>query len=144
MTTSQSTLPLYRRLTDLAGTDQIFALVAERLYDRILGPVSGDPDLDGDIELVRFFRNPDGSLADRARLQAHMTHFLMVALGGPQRYSGRGMAAAHAGRHITEAAFDRVVGHVVVVLESFQVPAEWIAEVGAAVAPLRQSVVTAG
>jgi truncated hemoglobin YjbI len=143
-TTSPSTVPLYRRLTDFAGTDQVFALVAERLYDRILGPVAGDPDLDGDIELVRFFRKPDGRLVDRVRLQGHMTHFLMAALGGPQRYTGRGMAAAHAGRHITEAAFDRVIGHVVAVLESLDVPAEWIAEVGAAVAPLRHPLTTAG
>jgi hemoglobin len=53
------------------------------------------------------------------------------------------MEAAHAGRAITGEAFDRVVGHVVAVLESLQVPAEWITEVGAAVTPLRAHIVTA-
>jgi hemoglobin len=141
--TDQLVGPLYDRLVAFAGTDEAVAVVAARLYDRILGPVDGDPDLDGDLELVRFFRDADGRLIDRTRVQQHMTHFLMAALGGPQRYTGRMMAAAHAGRHITDEAFDRVVGHVVAVLQSLQVPAEWIAEIGTAVAPLRDSVVTA-
>lgn len=141
-TTGPTTSPLYQRLIDLAGTEEVFGIVAARLYDRILGPGDGSPDLDGDIELVRFFRGPDGALVDRDRLEAHMAHFLMAALGGPRRYTGRTMAAAHAGRDITDAAFDRVIGHVVAVLESLRVPADWIAEVGAAVAPLREPVVT--
>lgn len=142
--TNPDTRPLYQRLVDLAGSEEVFAIVAGRLYDRILGPVDGDPDLDGDIELVGYFRDGHGVLIDRERLQQHMTHFLMAALGGPQRYSGRGMATAHARLHITDAAFDRVVGHVVSVLESLQVPAAWIGEVDTAVAPLRAHIVTAG
>ncbi len=140
--TSQTSTPLYERLIDLAGTEDVFGIVAERLYDRILGPVDGDPDLDGDVYLVRFFRDADGRLIDRVRLQQHMTYFLTAALGGPRRYTGRGMEAAHAGRNITDEAFDRVVGHIVAVLESLRVPAEWIGEIGAAVAPLRGHVVT--
>jgi hemoglobin len=140
--TSQTTTPLYKRLVDLAGTEEVFGIVAGRLYDRILGPVDGDPDLDGDLYLIGYFRGADGRLIDRARLQQHMAFFLMAALGGPRRYSGRSMDAAHAGRAITDEAFDRVIGHVVAVLESLQVPAPWIAEIGAAVAPLRAHVVT--
>lgn len=142
-TISPTTRPLYQRLVDLAGTEEVVAVVAARLYDRILGPVDGDPDLNGDLALVGYFRDARGRLVDRERLQQHMTHFLMAALGGPQRYTGRGMEAAHARLSITDEAFDRVVGHVVAVLESLQVPAEWIAEVGAAVAPLRGPIVTA-
>ena len=142
-TTNQTIRPLHQRLVELAGTEEVFSVVAARLYDRILGPTDGDPDLDGDIELVRYFRRPDGALIDRARLQQHMTYFLTAAAGGPQRYTGRGMAVAHAGLGITDAAFDRVIGHVVAVLTDLGVPAAWIAEVGAAVAPLRGPVVTA-
>lgn len=142
-TSSTTSTTLHQRLTEFAGTGEVFSLVAARLYERILGPLDGDPDLDGDIHLVGFFRDADGRLIDRDRLQAHMAHFLAAALGGPPRYTGRAMAAAHAGRRITDEAFDRVIGHVVAVLESLQVPAPWIAEVGAAVAPLRDRVVTA-
>jgi hemoglobin len=142
-TTSQTTTPLYQRLIDLAGTEEVFSILAGRLYDRILGPGDGHPDLDGDLYLVPFFREADGALIDRDRLQQHMTDFLMAALGGPQPYTGRAMAAAHAGRQITDDAFDRVIGHIVAVLEGLQVPAEWIAEIGAVVAPLRDPIVTA-
>jgi len=137
-------VPLYERLVRFARTDGVFALVSERLYDRILGPRGTDPSMTGDPYLVPFFRNADGSLIDRDRLERHMTHFLMAALGGPKRYTGRGMAAAHAGRGITGEAFDRVIGHVVAVLTGLGVPAGWIGEVGAAVEPLRVPVVTAG
>jgi hemoglobin len=83
------------------------------------------------------------TVVNRERLQRHMTYFLTAAIGGPQRYPGRGMQAVHAGRGITDTAFDRVIGHVVAVLESLRVPAPWIAEIGAAVAPLRPEIVTA-
>ena len=142
MTINPTAASLHERLTELAGTDAVFAIVAERLYDRILGPVGGHPDLDGDVELLAYFRNPDGSLVDRRRLERHLAHFLAAALGGPERYRGRSIAAAHAGRGITDEAFDRVVGHVAAVLESLDVPAPWIAEVGAAVGPLREQVVS--
>lgn len=144
VTTSPTAASLYERLITFAGSDEIFSVVAGRLYDRILGPETGHPNLDGDLRLLAFFRAPDGSLVDRRRLERHMAHFLTAALGGPQRYGGRSMAAAHADRGITDEAFDRVIGHVVAVLESLDVPAPWIAEIGTAVAPLRESVVTEG
>lgn len=53
------------------------------------------------------------------------------------------MAAAHSSRDITGEAFDRVIGHVVGVLTELSVPAGWVAEIGAAVEPLRASIVTA-
>jgi truncated hemoglobin YjbI len=142
-TISQTTTPLYQRLVEFTGTDEVLSIVAGRLYDRILGPVDGHPDLDGDLYLVPFFRKADGALVDRDRLQQHMTHFLTAALGGPQDYTGREMAEAHAGRQITDDAFDRVIAHVVAVLDGLEVPAEWIAEIGVTVAPLRAAIVTA-
>lgn len=135
--------PLWQRLRVHAGTDEVTGVVAQMLYVRILGPRGTDAAVTGDRELVPFFLNPDGTLIDRDRLERHMSHFLMAALGGPKRYTGRGMAAAHAGRYITDEAFDRVLGHVVAVLRELGVHEDWIAEVGAAVAPLREPVVTA-
>jgi truncated hemoglobin YjbI len=134
--------PLWQRLRHHANSDDVTAEVARRLYLRILGPRGTNPEQTGDPELVRFFHNPDGSLIDRDRLERHMSHFLMAALGGPKRYSGRGMAAAHADRQITDAAFDRVLWHVVQVLHELRVPEAWIGEIGAAVAPLRPAIVT--
>jgi hemoglobin len=52
------------------------------------------------------------------------------------------MAEAHAGLGITDAAFDRVVDHLVATLQEAQVPPAEIAEVGAALGPLREHIVT--
>ena len=135
--------PLWQRLRHHARSDDVTGVVAQMLYVRILGPRGTDPMETGDRKLVPFFCESDGSLIDRDRLERHMSHFLMAALGGPKRYTGRGMTAAHAGRWITDEAFDRVLGHVVAVLRELGVPEPWIGEIGRTVAPLREAVVTA-
>jgi truncated hemoglobin YjbI len=140
---------LYDRLTQ-NGTDVgVFATVTTMQINRLLGPVGSDPELQGDAELLPYFRRPGGELVNRARLERHVTAFLMEALGGPRSYSGRAMEAAHAPGHrgraptmpITDAAFDRFVGHVGDVLTELGVPRDWIAEVGATVEPLRAAIV---
>jgi hemoglobin len=143
--------PLYDRLVRFARTDGVFGMVTERLYLRILGrrPDSSLGPADrveyamrhGDPELVPIFADLLAQDDGRDRLENHMTHFLMGALGGPKRYSGRGMAAAHAPLGITDEHFDRVIGHVVAVLQDLEVPADWIGEVGDTVAPLRDAIV---
>jgi len=66
-----------------------------------------------------------------------------AAIGGPEIYEGRDMAAAHAGLAITEADFDAVVGHLVDTLTGLGVPDETIGQIGGALAPLRGDIVTA-
>jgi hemoglobin len=136
-------VPLWQRLRYQFQTDEVTHEVARRLYRRILGPRGTDPGETGDPQLVPYFRRPDGTYIDRDRLERHMSHFLMAALGGPRKYTGRGMAATHGHLGITDAAFDQVLWHVVQVLRELAVPDEWIGEVGAAVAPLRPAIVTA-
>ena len=75
------------------------------------------------------------------RQKAHMRAFMAAALGGPQLYAGRDMAAAHAGLGITDVAFDRVVGHLVATLTELGVAPATIAAIGDALAPLRAQVV---
>jgi hypothetical protein len=53
---------------------------------------------------------------------------------------GAGWAAR---RRIRSARSARVRSHVVAVLRELEVPADWIGEIGAAVAPLREPIVTA-
>ncbi len=52
------------------------------------------------------------------------------------------MSAAHHRLGVTDAAFSRVVEHLVGTLREFEVPETWIAEVGYLVEPLRASIVT--
>jgi hemoglobin len=114
------------------------------IYDEIggAGAVSAAVDdfyarLLADDGLASFF-----AATDLRRLKAHQRAFIAAALGGPEIYAGRDMAAAHAGLEISEADFDAVVGHLVDTLASLGVPDATIASIGGALAPLRGDVVT--
>jgi hemoglobin len=69
----------------------------DQFYDRI----AADPSLAG------YFAG-----VDMDRLRRHQVEMLVAAVGGPGRYAGRSMADAHRGLGITDAAFDRVLGHL--------------------------------
>jgi hemoglobin len=86
---------------------------------------------------------PVFSGVDLDRLKAHQRAFMAAALGGPQVYAGRDMGVAHAGLAITGAQFDSVVGHLVLTLTTLGVPDGTIADIGAALMPLRADIVTA-
>lgn len=112
---------------EIGGAGSVAAAVDD-FYQRLLA----------DPELAPFFAD-----VDLRRLKAHQRAFIAAALGGPEIYAGRDMAAAHAGLDITDADFDAVVGHLVDTLTSLGVPGETVATIGAALAPLRADVVTA-
>lgn len=59
----------------------VAAAAAHRLYERVLGPVGTDPDETGDPLLVPLFRRPDGTLANRARLERELAAVLALAIG---------------------------------------------------------------
>src|SRR5437762_642099 len=80
---------------------------------------------------------------DLDRLKTHQRAFMAAALGGPQLYAGRDMAAAHAALAITDAQFDAVVGHLVAALTALGVSQDTIGAIGAALLPLRADIVTA-
>jgi hemoglobin len=78
---------------------------------------------------------------DRGKLKGHMRAFITMALGGPDAYRGRSLAAAHHGRSITNDAFDRVVGHLAATLAELGVQAGTIQDIAARLAPTRTDIV---
>jgi hemoglobin len=110
----------------IGGKDAVTAAVdlfyAKVLADPTLAPYFTDIDLD--------------------RLRAHQRSFLTAALGGPQLYDGRDMAAAHAGLDITDEAFDAVAGHLSDTLTELGVDDETVGTIIGAVAPLRDDIVS--
>jgi hemoglobin len=92
-----------------------------------------------DPQLAHFFTG-----IDLPRLRRHQTALLVQVTGGPVGYSGRELAASHAGLDITPADFDRVVGHLVGTLTALGVSGEDIGAVGAALTAHRDEIVTAG
>jgi hemoglobin len=131
---------LYEALGQITGLPpaQAVTVAVEQLYGRVFA----DPALAG------TFRPPLASLdftapEHRPRLEAHMRAFLVAALGGSDRYQGRGMAQAHARLRITDEQFSRVIEHAVTTLDGLGVPPEAVGAVGAKLAPLRPHIVTA-
>ena len=102
------------------------AAVVDEFYTR----VTADPALQG------YFAG-----TDMAKLKAHQRSFVAAALGGPQEYRGKSMAEAHAGLGVTAEHFDAVVGHLAGTMEDLGVPAETIATIAAALAPLKRQIV---
>ena len=111
---------------EIGGAPALAAAV-EDFYARVLA----DPDLAGYFEGV-----------DLARLKAHQRSFMAAAIGGSEIYAGRPMKEAHAPLAITQAHFDRVVGHLVDTLTELSVPAEVIGEIGSNLIPLQEQIVT--
>lgn len=85
----------------VVGADAVKAAVSD-FYDRVMN----DPDLAGWFAGV-----------DMRQLRAHMTAFLIFALGGPESYVGRPLHQAHTGMQITDAAYEATVAHLLLALE---------------------------
>ena len=132
--------------TTCSGPDAAVETEAISLYEAIGGRAALVAAVDvfyrrvlADAELGPFF--PDG-VGDRHR--AYLITFLGEALGGPSRYRGRDMAAAHRGLGISNSHFDRVAGHLEATLDELGVPRELTVQIIAIAAGLRSAVVTAG
>ena len=90
-----------------------------------------------DARLTPFFTG-----TDLHRLKAHQRAFIAAAIGGPEVFAGKDRASAHARLGIWDADFDAVVGHLVGTLTELGVPEDMIEQIGGALAPLRDHIVT--
>jgi len=105
------------------------ALVAavDGLYGRLLA----------DPEVGPFFPGGVG-----ARHRAYVVTILGEALGGPERYRGPDLAAAHRGLGISDAHFDRTAAHLADTLDELGVPRPPADRIVGIVAGLRPAIVT--
>jgi hemoglobin len=78
-----------------------------------------------------------------ARHRAYVVTILGEALGGPERYQGPDLAAAHRGLGISDAHFDLAALHLYATLDSLSVPRHLADHIVGIVATLRPAVVTA-
>lgn len=81
---------------------------------------------------------------DLSRLRSHQRAFLSAALGGPEAFTGRSLAAAHSGRAITDEAFDAVVHHLGVALRDLGIDHAVIAAIAERLETLRPEIVARG
>lgn len=113
-------------LYESLGAEVGIRKVVDEFYDRLIA----DPELSG------YF-----STTDMPTLRRHQVAMLSAATGGPNQYTGRDMAAAHAGLNINDEHFDRVVGHLADTLADLAVDRDLIEQVNAVLSPLRPDVV---
>jgi hemoglobin len=111
---------------DEIGGKEAVAVAVDTFYDHVMA----------DDVLAPYFE-----ATDMRRQKRHLRAFLAAAIGGPERYAGRDMGAAHSGLSITDDAFDRVVGHLVATLTGLGVAPATIGAIGGALAPLRTRIV---
>lgn len=119
-----STTPLYDRL----GGEAAVTAAVDLFYQKVLA----------DDRIAHFFEG-----IPMARLKGHQRSFLTVAFGGPNRYSGRTLEAAHArlvDRGLTDAHFDAVLEDLGATLAELGVPTDLIAEAAAVAETTRPAV----
>jgi hemoglobin len=117
---------LYQRIGCAGG----LLWLVNTLYLRVLA----------DPLLMSYFKHLDDR--DRQWLRWHMLTLLAVVTGGPSKYEGQDLHEAHADLHITEEAFDRVVGHLQATLQELELQQEDQQAILAAVQARRDQVVT--
>ncbi|WBC16018.1 group 1 truncated hemoglobin [Micromonospora sp. WMMA1998] len=127
MTVTNETTPIshYERI---GGAAAVKAAV-ELFYDKVLA----DPDLAG------YFT--DVNMADQRR---HLALMLAVVLGGPNEYTGRGLAEAHQPLDIPGEHYAKVGQHLTATLVELGVPSDVIADVQVVLGQVREQVVSAG
>jgi hemoglobin len=117
---------LYQRIGHAGG----LLWLVNTLYLRVLA----------DPFLMSYFKHLDDQ--DRQWLRWHMLTLLAVVTGGPSKYAGRDLHDAHADLHITEEAFDLVVGHLQATLQEVEIQQQDQQAILAAVQARRDEVVT--
>jgi hemoglobin len=109
---------LYQRLEHAGGLRRI----ASGLYERVLA----------DPQLIAYFKHL--TERDMTWLRWHLLTFLAVVTGGPTRYAGRDLRAAHSDLDITGEAFDRLCQHLLATMADLEVT---VADRGAVLAKVR-------
>ncbi|MFC0506156.1 group I truncated hemoglobin [Micromonospora costi] len=127
MTVTEETTPVshYERI---GGASSVKAAV-ELFYDKVLA----DPALAG------YFAD-----VDMVGQRRHLALMLTVVLGGPNEYTGRGLAEAHQPLNIPVAHYAKVGEHLIVTLTELGVPADILADVRTVLADVQDQVVAAG
>ncbi|WBB68687.1 group 1 truncated hemoglobin [Micromonospora sp. WMMD812] len=127
MTVTEETTPVshYERI---GGASSVKAAV-ELFYDKVLA----------DPELAGYFTD-----VDMAGQRRHLALMLTVVLGGPNEYTGRGLAEAHQPLNIPVAHYAKVGAHLTVTLTELGVPADILADVRTVLGQVQDQVVATG
>ena len=119
---------LYQRL----GGKPAVTAVVDDFVGRILA--------DGRVN--KWFEHAASDPARAASYKEMLGDFICQASGGPCKYKGMDMSAAHKGRGVTSAAFNAVVENLVATLDKFKVPEKEQRDLLALLGPLKTAIVS--
>ena len=119
--------------------------MSNTIFDRIGGENAVDAAVD--IFYRKVLRDPiPAPFFDSVDMDSQRTKqkaFLTMAFGGPHRYSGKDLRAAHAplvAKGLNDAHFNAVAGHLQATLRELDVPSDLIGEVMAVAGSTRADV----
>jgi hemoglobin len=116
---------------------------SQSLYERLGGQPAIEAvvkDFAGNV-LADARINKKFAKSDPNRLVKNLTDFVCSATGGPCKYTGQSMKAAHKKMGTTQGEFNALVEDLVKSLDKFNVPAKEKGEVLAALGPLAKDIV---
>jgi hemoglobin len=122
-----------KSLYDRLGGQPAIQAVASGLVDRILA----------DNRINKWFAHASSTPENTKAYKANLTAFICQAVGGPCKYTGKDMEAAHKGRGVTSDAFNAVAEDLSAQLDALKVPAKEKKEVLDLVGSLKPSIVQA-
>lgn len=118
---------LYKRLGSNAGI--------KKVVDDFIGIVVADNVING------FFANTAKSQERVDDLKMHLVNQIGQAVGGPEKYTGLSMKAAHVGMGIKDVHFNALVNDLVAALKKNNVSDADVNTIGGALVPLKSSIV---
>lgn len=141
--------PLYRGLAALsligllAGCGGVQSVPGKSLYERLGGKPAIQAVVDDFIGNVAADGRINGFFArtDIPQLNTLLVEQICEATGGPCKYSGRSMRAAHAGMSVSEAHFNALVEDLVKSLDKLKVPETEKNELLTALAAMKSDIV---
>jgi hemoglobin len=116
---------------------------SQSLYDRLGGQPAITAVVDDAIANASADPriNQRFDLAGIPRLKKNLADLICLRSGGPCKYTGKSMADAHEGMHISDAEFDALAEDIVKSLNKFKVPAREQRELLAALGQMRNAVI---
>mmetsp|Transcript_87574 Transcript_87574/g.121552 ORF Transcript_87574/g.121552 Transcript_87574/m.121552 type:complete len:128 (+) Transcript_87574:78-461(+) len=114
-----------KSIFERVGGEDAVESVVNYFYEKVLA----------DDVVNHFFKTTDMNKQRRQQ-----KHFMMMAFGGPNKYSGRTMRKAHEHLKLEDKHFDAIGGHLKESLEHHKVPEDIIKEILTVVESTRDDV----
>src|SRR5215475_7345523 len=118
------------------------------LYDRLGGMPAIRAVVDdfvgrilADDRVNKWFAHAASDPENAQAYKAKLADFICQGTGGPCKYAGADMLAAHKGRGVTEEAFNAVVGDLVATLDKLKVPEKEKTQLLGILGPMKSAIV---